>query len=424
MYISIDQLQDSVAALNSVHPFFGTAFLGFKATNLPVGHTRPLVFSNVMEDVLQRYYRPSPRYQGFYSPFFTSSPDKRWLSPRYGSTSLQRIVSDTFADAFIHAKGASEWGWKPEYVKVLQRHLETRRIPAFHLAAWLWRDADLSKSTTRPMLLGKFLQDFSINKAEQSELFDLSVPAPANALLVPTKPSEEEVFGVIGHPPGHRPLGASLRSLKLKSVGPGRQLTYGPAERLNLITGDNSLGKTFLLDIIWWALTGDWFQYPALPQDGTRTSSPEITFTTGLGNRTRSVTAGFDWDSQRWKLSRERGALPGLVIYARHDGSFAVWDAGRALVGESAEHELGITGAVKMTSKDVWNGLRDKNERSELSVCNGLIIGVYSRIYGWFSLGVGSGAAFRRSCFFAFTQTRGLIAAPGPRLAFLCVPGR
>ena len=30
------------------------------------------------------------------------------------------------------------------------------------------------------------------------------------------------------------------------------------APRVNLITGDNGLGKSFLLDSAWWVLTGAW----------------------------------------------------------------------------------------------------------------------------------------------------------------------
>ena len=38
-------------------------------------------------------------------------------------------------------------------------------------------------------------------------------------------------------------------------------------ERWNLFTGsDNGLGKTFLLDIVWWALTGTWAGNPGWPQ--------------------------------------------------------------------------------------------------------------------------------------------------------------
>jgi predicted ATPase len=44
-----------------------------------------------------------------------------------------------------------------------------------------------------------------------------------------------------------------LESLHLKNVGPAPELRFEPAERLNLITGDNGLGKSFLLDVAWWA---------------------------------------------------------------------------------------------------------------------------------------------------------------------------
>lgn len=53
-----------------------------------------------------------------------------------------------------------------------------------------------------------------------------------------------------------------IKQLHLKNVGPFQgehtipsQEEFG--ERVNLLTGDNGLGKTFLLDLIWWILTGD-----------------------------------------------------------------------------------------------------------------------------------------------------------------------
>ena len=42
-----------------------------------------------------------------------------------------------------------------------------------------------------------------------------------------------------------------IRELHLKRVGPGPEFNVAFADRLNLITGDNGLGKTFLLDIVW-----------------------------------------------------------------------------------------------------------------------------------------------------------------------------
>jgi len=47
-----------------------------------------------------------------------------------------------------------------------------------------------------------------------------------------------------------------LHRLHLKNVGPASELALKPlARRLNLITGDNGLGKSFLLDVAWYCLT-------------------------------------------------------------------------------------------------------------------------------------------------------------------------
>ena len=49
-----------------------------------------------------------------------------------------------------------------------------------------------------------------------------------------------------------------LNHLQLKNVGPAPSMELKFGQRLNLITGDNGLGKSFLLDIAWWAMTRKW----------------------------------------------------------------------------------------------------------------------------------------------------------------------
>ena len=46
-----------------------------------------------------------------------------------------------------------------------------------------------------------------------------------------------------------------LERLELENVGPAPKMALELAPRMNLITGDNGLGKSFLLDVAWWALT-------------------------------------------------------------------------------------------------------------------------------------------------------------------------
>ena len=58
-----------------------------------------------------------------------------------------------------------------------------------------------------------------------------------------------------------------LKSLMLHGVGRAPEMAIDFAERINVITGDNGLGKSFLLDVAWWALTRTWEETPALPTD-------------------------------------------------------------------------------------------------------------------------------------------------------------
>lgn len=49
-----------------------------------------------------------------------------------------------------------------------------------------------------------------------------------------------------------------LKHLKIMNVGPAPTMEMEFGKRLNLLTGDNGLGKSFLLDIAWWSLTRKW----------------------------------------------------------------------------------------------------------------------------------------------------------------------
>ena len=42
-----------------------------------------------------------------------------------------------------------------------------------------------------------------------------------------------------------------LEHLELENVGPAPEMALDLAPRMNLITGDNGLGKSFLLDVAW-----------------------------------------------------------------------------------------------------------------------------------------------------------------------------
>jgi hypothetical protein len=187
--------------------------------------------------------------------------------------------------------------------------------------------------------------------------------------------TETELLRILGNPPGAEPEeGAAISYLGLWEIGPATHFNYEPADRLNIITGDNSLGKTFILECIWWALTGGWPGLPVLPRKNVPKNKPQISFRIRtMGGRDQQYEAKYDWDRQRWIAPKDRGSLPGLVIYARFDGSFAVWDPVRTLEADG----LGLVppqGHIFLSSSEIWEGLPKEGKTGRTHwVCNGLL---------------------------------------------------
>jgi len=167
-----------------------------------------------------------------------------------------------------------------------------------------------------------------------------------------------------------------LKHLKLTNIGPAdAELEF--ADRLNLITGDNGLGKSFLLDIAWWAMTRKWpaevnpkltSGKVALPSDKKKKAEIDFSFA-GL-SKTKTHVSTFEPRLQNWNIPRGRPANPGLVFYAMADGSFAVWDPARNHWKTQAEEALDRPPAYVFSPKEVWDGLQREDGTW---LCNGLI---------------------------------------------------
>lgn len=164
-----------------------------------------------------------------------------------------------------------------------------------------------------------------------------------------------------------------LRSLSLHEVGPAPELSMDFADRLNVLTGDNGLGKTFLLDIGWWALTRTWVdpEQPAWPRPGDRQSSPRIAYAVQGSGKVSEFESVYSWKEQRWPQKGHRPPKPGLVLYMRVDGSFAVWDPARNDYREAPTKDVSTPDrppAFIFDRESVWKGLGP----IEKSVCEGL----------------------------------------------------
>jgi hypothetical protein len=212
-----------------------------------------------------------------------------------------------------------------------------------------------------------------------------------------------------------------IQRLELTQVGPTDGVDFSFAPRLNVITGDNGLGKTFVLDVLWWVLTNTWAGEKAFPfrpldagaegnegrtEDSSGGVGPGSTGNVPTGgapdnetkDRTGSVGAGamasiwsrlanreadsadekiyvmhaiWQWGTQEWRRKSERLAASSvmssndsraehhsefgpetLVVYARVDGSYAVFDS----IYASAVGGSGPESAMVLSASDLWDG--------------------------------------------------------------------
>jgi hypothetical protein len=169
-----------------------------------------------------------------------------------------------------------------------------------------------------------------------------------------------------------------LQSIHIKDIGPASEMKLDFGERINIITGDNGLGKSFLLDAIWKALTGAWANHPLWADK--RSGRPHIEWVLRNGEKGHtekylkelvddSPPIGVVVDSFSSKPAKA------LVIYAQVDGNFSVWDPHRNFVfpipqvlSNKFVHQP--IPQYAFSAQEVWEGLPlDKPDK----LCMGLI---------------------------------------------------
>ena len=158
-----------------------------------------------------------------------------------------------------------------------------------------------------------------------------------------------------------------LEKLHLKNVGPAPELEIEFAPRVNIITGDNGLGKSFILDVAWWVLTQNWIaevnpQVQNSKRNDSRIASIESEiFPVGWKESHFPNISEFIPEFQQWEPPTYVSDHA-IVLNLRTDGTFAVRDPAR----NSGKTE---TPVFVFSAKNVWDGL----EQNGKVVSNGLI---------------------------------------------------
>lgn len=163
-----------------------------------------------------------------------------------------------------------------------------------------------------------------------------------------------------------------ISKLALRNVGPLPDREYRFGRRINALTGDNGLGKTFLLDLIWFAFSNEWpvFANPAMTTGNmARPARMDVKATLSYGICPGSKTNGtlcrleFDRESQQWEGRGNNPKETGCVVYSLSDGSFCVWDPIRN--GRKQRNRPNYDPSLVVTPHEVWQG-QQKFDRSNV----------------------------------------------------------
>jgi hypothetical protein len=351
IYFTRRHIEGAVRELASVHPFFLITFLAAKRAQLPVGDTKSIRLDAVTDEFLKSHFRLHPKSKHYFTPFRGGGKTRFWVNPDYASSGLQTVNTQTFKDVFLHPPKSRQWGWQSDYVILLRKHLQ-HKILLWPIVVWIYRDTPFDDDATPPGVLSRFLSEFFLTAHEREELFDDRPPLWDEQMFQDVPVEWNEIIAEYPLPDDVGPdKGGILSYLETSAVGPVSRLIFKPGSRLNLVTGDNSLGKSFLLDVIWWALTGSWIGDDLTPyrRPQQKQTTPTITYQLAATIRTQPQKSTFSFKTYTWSRPQRQQVLPGLVVYARADGSYAVWDPVRL-------ERPGERGAMVFTRREVWLG--------------------------------------------------------------------
>jgi hypothetical protein len=351
MYLSTKTIVNSIERLKPVNPFYGITYLACKENNLPVGSVKELSMDNLTKNFMDKVHRIHPISNQYFQPYGSDARSKRWVVPRYPSTVLQFANTGGFSTAFIHSKFDRTWGWDIGYINVLKEKLEGKLLSALDLGVWFFRNNNWSEDASYKDIIAEFFKHFHITADEQRELFlvgELNLISKID--FQETASTWDELSFYLPSPPDASPEhGATLSYLEINNVGPASQLIFEPNKHLNLITGDNGLGKTFLMDCAWWAMTNTWSGMAAYP-NSTKYNASIIYELSGIEGYPRRNEIPYDMVQRKWARETESSIKPGLVVYARIDDAYAIWDPVK-----QTQTTMPVPKYV-FSNNEIWNG--------------------------------------------------------------------
>ncbi|WP_419165377.1 AAA family ATPase [Candidatus Palauibacter sp.] len=340
----------------ATHPFLGITFLACKKSRLPVGRVKRLSLDALTRKHLQQHHRLDEDSTHFFQPFKSRT---NWVRGNYASTSLQAINTQTFKRVFLHERGSADWGFAEDYVDLIGLAIGTgkyRRTPLQAIAIWIAKSKKWTPDTTVDDLVEDFIHRYNITPREQKKLFAPARPrtlhhmvtwgAPGS-LFQSADPDLRALAHRIAPPPDAGKPDGTLAAIELSKVGPSDRFRLELGERLTVIAGDNGLGKSFLLDVTWWAATRRWANRPAVPFKRDAKRAARIAYELRAGAAVQTCSSHFEPQSQTWVHQRDYPQVDALYVYAGVDGTFSIEDDHRDTVDAAP---------FNLTAVEIWDG--------------------------------------------------------------------
>lgn len=358
MYLSANTVVRAINHIKKkVHPFIGITFLACKRHGLAVGTAEELSMDALTRAHLKDHHVIDRGSTHYFQPF-RGQAAKWWVDQKYPSAGLQTVNTQTFPSVFLHKTRSKEWGFADDYLQQIVDGLERTRssvsIPVDALAIWLFKDENLGSIVNFNELVHLFFETYNISPTEQRILFaGRAFDAAASSDAFVSEPlSMTDVAREFPPPPDASAEGGrTIASLRLVNAGPSEEMQLDFGERLSLITGDNGLGKSFLLDFAWWAATGEWAEKEAVPPLNSNAGKASVEYTLkGHSGSLLTTTSVFDRKLFAWSRPSSAVTVEALAVFSRADGSFAIADPLRKFTSRGGNF------TNSLSAFEVWNG--------------------------------------------------------------------
>lgn len=365
-YLSTSVITWAINALReSTHPFLGITFLTCKQYGLAPRVEKDFPMDRFTREFMDRHQRLSSHSEFYFQPYKSA---KFWVSKKYPVSGLQTVNTQTFGRVFLHKRTRKEWGFSESYLERITETLSdlgsrpAPQIPLLAIAVWLGKKKQWPRTATIDYVKKDFIEQFRILEDERRSLFFDDDPFGTWVdAMFSNEPADLEAIAYSFSPPPDESSQhyVNLADLKIRnfilprSIGILENIAINFGKRLTLMTGDNGLGKTLILDVVWWILTGEWSERSILPfQKYKRMGSPDVRHSFRDQNSRKFIMERkYDWTKKSWSSDPRAQSISTICIYARVDGSFAVF--GRTPTSFQSDRSLDV---INLESREIWDG--------------------------------------------------------------------